>query len=320
MTCRGLPLMMTVSPWPPVSGSAAHLAGIRSKLTGQEVEQRRLARAVRPDDADAVAAQDLGREVAHHDTLAEALFDRLGDDDLPAGQLCLGSRELDAAGGTAQRAVPLAQRVQIAQSLDVALASRGHAVAQPVLLHHELAAQLVLIARFLFQHLVAPRLELGEIAVEAAGGATIDPGDRARQALEQAPVVADDDECRPQRGEFALQPGDRRQIEVVGRLVEQQDVWRRSQRARECGTTRLAAGETGGLLVAGQAEFVEQVAGAVWVIARTEACLGVGERARVAGEIRLLGKIADRGTRLQEAGARILRQQARRDLEQRGFA
>ncbi len=34
------------------------------ELAGQQAEQRRLAGAVRPDDADPVAAQDAGREVA----------------------------------------------------------------------------------------------------------------------------------------------------------------------------------------------------------------------------------------------------------------
>ena len=79
--------MMTVSPRPSVSvvgdgrlgieavaalvergeleiGAEADRAGVRRERAGEEIEQRRLAGAVRADDADAVAALDAEREVA----------------------------------------------------------------------------------------------------------------------------------------------------------------------------------------------------------------------------------------------------------------
>ena len=53
----------------------------------------------------------------------------------------------------------LAQGVEVAEPLDVALAASGDAVAQPMFLVDDLAVKLVLIALFLRQHLVAPGLE-----------------------------------------------------------------------------------------------------------------------------------------------------------------
>jgi len=44
-----------------------------------------------------------------------------------------------------------------------------------------------------------------------------------------------------------LQPFDRRQVEMVGRLVEQQDVGRADQRPGEADAASFAAGEVGQL-------------------------------------------------------------------------
>ena len=72
-----------------------------------------------------------------------------------------GGGEVGIAGRAAIVAPLVAQRVQIAEPLDVALAAAGDAVAQPVLLVDDLAVELVLVALFLGQHLVAPGLERG---------------------------------------------------------------------------------------------------------------------------------------------------------------
>ena len=83
MTWRGSPPMITWSPLPPVSvvgteasgsrlrgvwssvsdlqiGAELHLARVRRERAGQQIDQRRLAGAVRTDDADAVAARRSG--------------------------------------------------------------------------------------------------------------------------------------------------------------------------------------------------------------------------------------------------------------------
>ena len=115
------------------------------------------------------------------------------------------------AGGAAIVAPLLAQRVQIAEPLDVALAPAGDAVAQPVLLGDDLAVELVLVALFLGQHLVAPGLERGKAALDAAAIWPRSSQTVARDRLdEEAAVVADDDQRAAAAAEFAFQPFDGR--------------------------------------------------------------------------------------------------------------
>ncbi len=59
-------------------GAEPHLARIGRQRAGQQVQQRRLAGAVGADDADPVAAQDAGGEVAHHHPVAERFRHALG--------------------------------------------------------------------------------------------------------------------------------------------------------------------------------------------------------------------------------------------------
>ena len=118
----------------------------------------------------------------------------------------------------------LAHRLQLAEPAHVALAPGGDAVAQPVLLAHDLAAELVLLALFLLEDRVAPCLEMRKALVEPARLAAVEPDGGACDALEEAAVVRDDDDRRRRAVELVFQPLDRGEIEMVGRLVEQQDV------------------------------------------------------------------------------------------------
>ena len=102
--------------------------------------------------------------------------------------------EVGIAGGAAIVAALLAQRVEIAEPLDVALAAAGDAVAQPVLFVDDLAVELVLVAFFLGQHLVAPGLERAKAAIDLPDLAAIEPGGGARQIGQEAAVMADDDQ------------------------------------------------------------------------------------------------------------------------------
>ena len=132
--------------------------------------------------------------------------------------------------------------------------------------------------------------------------------------------MADDDEGRAQALQLALQPFDRRQVEVIGRLVEQQDVGLRRQHTGKRGAAGLAAGQRGRVLLAGEAELVEQAERAILIVERAEPVLDIGERRREAGQVRLLRQVADAGVRLQEAHAGIGLDLAGGDLEQRRLA
>ena len=61
-------------------------------------------------------------------------------------------------------------------------------------------------------------------AIQRAGGAAVQPDNPLRQAFQQPPVMADQHDARAQRGELLLQPLDRWQIQMVGWLVQQQNV------------------------------------------------------------------------------------------------
>src|SRR5438132_329352 len=83
----------------------------------------------------------------------------------------------------------------------------------------EVGAELVLFARLLLQHRVAPGLERLEALIEDPGDAAVEPDRGARDALEQPAVVTDQDDTGANSGQLALQPLDTGQVEMVGRLV-----------------------------------------------------------------------------------------------------
>ena len=216
--------------------------------------------------------------------------------------------------------MPLPHRLQLAEPAHVALAPGGDAVAQPVLLAHDLPAELVLLALFFLQHRVAPCLEMGKALVEPASVAAVEPDGGARHALQEAAVVRDEDQRGGGAIELVLQPLDRGQVEMVGRLVEQQDVRLGRQHAGECGAPRLAAGQLGRLLLAGQAEVIEQIGSAMWIVGRSKACLDIGTHGDKTFEVRFLRQIANGGRWLAEHLAVLRLDQSGRDLEQRRLA
>ena len=224
------------------------------------------------------------------------------------------SAALPAVGAVAAARLP--QRLQGAEPADIALAPRGDAVAQPVLLGDDLAVELVLVALFLGQDLVPPCLETGEAALDAAGLAAVEPDRAAGQVRQEPPVVADHDQRGAAAGKLALEPFDRGEVEMIGGLVEQQDVGSGREHARERRPPRLAARQARRVLAAVEAELLQQEARLVMIVARSEPGLNVGERRRRAGEIGLLRQVAHGGARLHEAGAAVGLDQPGGDLEQ----
>src|SRR4051812_29610979 len=175
-------------------GAEPDAAAVGRAGAGQHVDQRGLAGAVRPDDADTVAALDPDREVVDDPAAVVAAADALGLDDQLAGFFRLGCGKVGIAGGTTVVAPRLTQRKQIAEPLDVALAPAGHAVTQPVFLGDDLAVELVLFALFFGQDLVPPGFEGAKAAVDLPDLAAIEPRRRPRQVRQEPAVVADDDE------------------------------------------------------------------------------------------------------------------------------
>ncbi|MDF9792882.1 hypothetical protein M2440_003583 [Methylorubrum extorquens] len=216
--------------------------------TGQQVDQRGLARPVRADDAEPVAAQDAQGQVVDDSAPAVGLRDVPGFGDERAGGFALARRQHRLPHRAAVVAALLAQGLQVGEATHVALAPGGHAVAQPVFLVSDLAVELVLVALLLLEEGVAPRLEAREALLDAAGHAAVEPDGGARQGRKKAAVVADDDEGRARALQLGFQPLDGGEVEMVGGLVEQQDVGLGRERLGECGPARLAARQALGVL------------------------------------------------------------------------
>jgi hypothetical protein len=229
-------------------------------------------------------------------------------------------RHVDVAEHPALLAPLPAHGAQLGEAPLVALAAGGDAVAQPVELHGDLAVELVALALLLLQDFVAPGLEGGEALIEPACDAAVEPDGGARQAFEETAVVADEHERRAHGLELALQPFDGWQVEVVGRLVEKQDVRLRRQHARQRGAAGLPAREVRRRLLAREAELLEEIACPIGVVPRREPRLHVGECRGKGRQVRLLRQIADRRRGLDKALAPVLLHQTGGDLEQRRLA
>ena len=284
---------------------------------------RRLDRAAPGQQAEAaVAALDARGEIADDRPATVALADAGGLDHQLARQPGILHRQRHIAGRPVLPC-PLPCAAEVAEPLqpaDIPLPPGGDAVAQPVLLLGNSAVELVPVALFLVEERVAPGLERGEAGLEAPRLAAVEPDGRVRQVLEEAPVVADEHDRRAQRLEALLEPLDRGDVEMVGRLVEEEDVRLRRQCAGERGAAAFAAGKPRRILLAGETEGFEEVAAAMGIVARRQSrfdeCAGGGE----AREVGLLRQVAHRHRRLDEAAAGIGLDQPGGDLEERRLA
>ncbi len=90
--------------------------------------------------------------------------------------------------------------------------------------------------------------------------------------------MADDDERAAAAVEFALQPFDGGEIEMVGGLVQQQDIGRGRQHPRQRRAAGFAAGQMRGIFIAVQTELLEKIARLIMVVAGAEAGLDIGQR------------------------------------------
>src|SRR5215470_10697697 len=101
---------------------------------------------------------------------------------------------------------------------------------------------------------------------------------------------------------------------MIGRLVEEQDIGRGRQHARQRSAACLAAGKMRRVFPPGEAELIQEIPGKLEVIARSEAGFDIGKGRCEAGEIRLLWQIPDNHPRLRENRAAVRLDLSRRDL------
>ena len=161
--------------------------------------------------------------------------------------------------------------------------------------------ELVAFGLLFLELLVPPGLESRKPLLEAARRAPIEPDRRLGQIREQPFVVADQDEGGSRVLQFVFQPLDRHEIEMVRRLVEQQDVRLRRQDARQRRPSRLAAGKLCRVGLGIHPEIRHVRAGPVRAVVVVQTGQDEIERRRVAGQIGLLRQVAQPRVGLREA-------------------
>ncbi len=217
-------------------------AGVGGQFAGQQLEQCGLARAVGADHADPVAALDAERKIANDPPLAKALGYLVGDNHRLALEVRLGCQlQLGRALRVDHRRTLGAHLPQLFQPALVALAPRGDSAFQPVRLELEPGVEPLGGARFLGVDLAFPCLVAAEAHFLAPQRPAIEPQRRAGQALQERAVVTDHHERAGVPAQPVLQPLDRGEIEVVGRLVHQQQIGVLRKRAGDACPTPLAA-------------------------------------------------------------------------------
>ena len=123
--------------------------------------------------------------------------------------------------------------------------------------HSSSRCERALARRLLLLLVREPRLLLlepaGVVALVRDPLAAVELEDPAGDVVEEVAVVGDGDDGARVVGEEALEPGDRLGVEVVRRLVEEQQVGRRQQQPAERDAAALAAGQRRDVAVAARA-------------------------------------------------------------------
>ena len=209
---------------------------------------------------------------------------------------------------------------EFANAPHIAFAARSDAVTKPMLLHDNAPVELVALGLFLFELKVAPGFERSKPLFEPARRPAIEPDRRPGQIGEQAFVMADEHESGTRFGELLFQPFDRHEIEMVGRLVEQQDFRLGREGPHERGAPGLAAGKRSRPPVGIDPELLHQRPRAIGIVLLAEPAENIFGDVLEGRKVGLLLQIGHARAWLGEAGAAVGLDIAGGDLEQRRFA
>ena len=210
-------------------------AGIRLDAPEQQVDERGLAAAVGADDADLVAALDHGRQIVDDRffvvAVAPGIGQVFGHDHMLAGAGGVLGNDIGGAAAFAPFGALGPHGLERAHAPFVAGAPGLDALANPdFFLGQALVEQgvgLFLVGQHLFLALdegvviARPGGELAAIQIDDAGG----------QILQEGAVMGDEQQRTVPGQQHFLELGDGRDIQMVGGLVEQQQVGFLHQRA-----------------------------------------------------------------------------------------
>ena len=228
------------------------LAVVGLLLADQHLEQRRLAGAVGADDADDAVARQRERQVVDQDPVAEALGQLLRlDDDAAQAR---ARRDLDLLEVELAELVGLRGHLLVPGEARLALGLAGlGAGAHPLQLLLEPLGALGVLGALDLQ---AGGLGLqvgGVVALVGVGAAAVELEDPLGHVVEEVPVVGDGDDGAGVLLEVLLEPRHALGVEVVGGLVEEQQVGRLEQQLAQRDAAALTTGEDRDVGVAGRA-------------------------------------------------------------------
>ena len=138
-----------------------------------------------------------------------------------------------------------AQRLKPPAPALVAAAPGGDAAQIPILLGGDALLQPLGLALLALDQLLRPGLEAGEAVIELVQPAALEPEHAGREPREEGAVMADEEQRALEAQQHLLEPFDGRQIEVIGGLVQQQQIGIAGQRPGQGRAPALAAGEPG---------------------------------------------------------------------------
>ena len=215
--------------------------GVGLLLAGDHPQQRGLAGAVRADHADDPATGQVEAEVVDQHAVAIGLAELVCLDDGVAqpgagGDMDLDLVELDVAVLGEQRLVGVEAGLRL-------VAPRAGVEPNPL----ELLVDRALADALLLLLLLQPGALLLEparvVALVGDAASAVELEDPAGDVVEEVAIVGDGYDGALVVLEVALEPGDRFRVEVVGRLVEQQQVGLAQEKAGKRDAALFSAGE-----------------------------------------------------------------------------
>ena len=205
-------------------GADRHAAGIGLLLADDHPEEGRLAGAVGADDADDPARRQGEGQAVHEQAVAEGLHDAVGVDHLVA-QARTGRDDSSTFSARRSAGLGLGHELVVGGDARLALAlpgARRHADPLELALERGLAGAVRLLlggqARLL---LLEPG---GVVALPGDARAAVELEDPAGHVVEEVAVVGHGHDRARVHLERPLEPGHGLGVEVVGRLVEQEQV------------------------------------------------------------------------------------------------
>ena len=226
-------------------GTIADFAGIAGNLAGDELDQRGFAHAVGADEGDAVAGAYMQREAREKMLFAEGFADLMDHQHVLAGAPARLKPESDGAFvhrlfqllHALQRLFPAFRRADGLLTVEHPVARDDRLLALDLLLLELVGAD----ARF--KALLALGDVAGVVAVVLLGGAHQDLHHAGTDMVEKVTVVRDDQHAAAVGGQIVFKPGERLHVQVVGRLIQQQQIGLLQQQPRQAQTRLLTAGE-----------------------------------------------------------------------------